>query len=63
MTRATVTLMVFAAFLAACSTQTANGGASGQVGGGTSVGQGPIGSTSSSSMLMQNIKQSDSSGR
>jgi len=51
------------ALVAGCSTQSANGGASGTVGGGSSVGQGTIGSTSSSSMLMQQIKQGDSTGR
>jgi hypothetical protein len=50
------------AMLAACSSnsQGPSTGASGQVGGGSSVGQGPIGSTSSSSILMERIKQGDS---
>lgn len=50
------------AMLAACSnnSQGTDTGASGQVGGGSSVGQGPLGSTSSSSILMQRIKNGDS---
>jgi hypothetical protein len=50
------------ATLAACAanSQGTSTGASGQVGGGSSVGQGPIGSTSSSSILMERIKNGDS---
>jgi len=52
-----------AAFLAACSGQSSSSGGSSNVGGGSSVGSGPIGSTSSSSMLMQQIKTQDSGGK
>ena len=50
------------AMLAACAANSSgpSTGASGQVGGGSSVGQGPIGSTSSSSILMERIKNGDS---
>jgi hypothetical protein len=58
-----LTVLACLAMLAGCSGQNPNTGASGTVGGGSSVGTGPIGSTSSSSMLMQRIKQEDSGGR
>jgi hypothetical protein len=60
--KTTLMALACAAMLAACSSysQGPSTGASGQVGGGSSVGQGPIGSTSSSSILMERIKQGDS---
>ena len=48
-----------AVLLAACNNAASPSTGSSNVGGGSSVGNGPIGSTSSSSMLMQNIKNND----
>lgn len=49
--------------LAGCDVQPNNTGANSNVGGSPNVGNGPIGSTSSSSILMQRLKQQDSGGR
>lgn len=48
-----------ALFTAGCQGASSPSTGSSNAGGGTSVGNGPIGSTSSSSILMQNIKNGD----
>jgi hypothetical protein len=56
-------VLTCAVLLAACGTQSSNTGANSNVGGSPNVGAGPIGTTSSSSILMERIKQQDSGGR